>query len=143
MTRLQFILLALITFIGSLLGGTLVGSFHQSPVQAENDRNIEAESVICKSADGRMTVVDGNGISLVYQGRTRATIAMNPSGRPEITLLDQSGNIRGSFSTNSNESFIQFNDTAGRKRIFVGLNDEGKSGCALFDPDGRKIWGVR
>ena len=99
MSRGQFGLLVVVTFIGSIIGGALSGWWlAPSPVRAQKANGVNAEEFLLLDTSGKARAglgLDKNGeVGLVLTSRDGSRkLALSPDDRLVLKLSDQSGRV--------------------------------------------------
>ena len=99
MSRCHFGLLVIVTFVGSIIGGTLSGWWlAPSPVKAQKAKGMNAEEFLLLDASGKARAglgLDRNGeVGLVLTSRDgNRKLALSPDDRFAVKLSDQSGRV--------------------------------------------------
>ena len=99
MSRGQFGLLVVVTFVGSIIGGALSGWWlAPSPVRAQKTNGVNAEEFLLLDTSGKARAglgLDKNGeVGLVLTSRDGSRkLALSPDDRLVVKLSDQSGRV--------------------------------------------------
>ncbi|MBU6432950.1 MAG: hypothetical protein KJS98_06500 [Nitrospirae bacterium] len=99
MSRGQFGLLVVVTFVGSIIGGALSGWWlGPSPVRAQKTNGVNAEEFLLLDTSGKARAglgLDKNGeVGLVLTSRDGSRkLALSPDDRFAVKLSDQNGRV--------------------------------------------------
>ena len=99
MSRGQFGLLVVVTFVGSIIGGALSGWWlGPSPVRAQKTNGVNAEEFLLLDTNGKARAglgLDKNGeVGLVLTSRDGSRkLALSPDDRFAVKLYDQNGRV--------------------------------------------------
>lgn len=99
MSRFQMTLVVMVTFVGSMMGGALVGWWMgPSQLSAQRTNGINAEEFLLLDQSGKARAglgLDQNGeVGLVMTSRDgNKTLALSPDGAVAVKISDRTGRV--------------------------------------------------
>ncbi len=125
MSKAQFSTTLAVVAVTGLLGGALSDRLRSQPAWAQEGA-------------AAAKVVEAREFRLVDDaGRLRASLSLDPEGRPGLTLWDDASKSRVELGCSSNGSHLSLVDDAGTYRASLNLASDGRPGLQTWDEAGK------